>query len=96
MPNACVMQAARVPALQADIECLLKEKGRVENALGAEGRKAGEEARRSKAWQEQVEELTIQVSRVSSCCDSSIARPRLKNRRHWHQATHGDINMQLK
>lgn len=43
------------------MERLLEDKGRAEDALGVEGRRADAEERRSKAWTDQMNELSMQV-----------------------------------
>lgn len=43
------------------VERLVQEKGRVEDAVGFEGKRVSNEQRRSRAWREQVDELSLQA-----------------------------------
>ncbi|CAM9540539.1 unnamed protein product, partial [Sphacelaria rigidula] len=54
-------KAARVPSLVTAVERLVQEKGRVEDAVGFEGKRVSNEQRRSRAWREQVDELSLQA-----------------------------------
>lgn len=60
---ALKQKAAQVPSLTSAVERLVKEKGRAEDAVGAEGKRTSDERRRSKAWREQVDQLSSQVRR---------------------------------
>lgn len=57
----CCNKVARIPSLTTAVERLLEDKGRANDALGEEGRKAEEQQRRSKAWGEQVDNLSLQA-----------------------------------
>ena len=54
-------QAAPVPTLELAVGQLQKDKASLEASLAEEGWKVEQEKRRSKAWRDQVEALSVQV-----------------------------------